>query len=1160
MRYISKKRWQYCLSLLLCTCLLLQIPVYSVLGNDRSADIIGSSPLLVSNFLTPAGLSGRGQIVGIADSGLDKGSTTDIHPDLQSESGIMPKIVMLKSYTDRETADDPNGHGTFMAATITGSGKASQGKYQGIAPGASLYFQALLDKNNNLQVPDNINDLFIPAYSAGVRIHVDGWGGGSNTYDDRTAAIDKFIYWYPDFLPVFGAGNSGSAQDSLTNEANSKNALVVGSSQVPRPAFDPESRFADQTAASSSVGPAGDGRIKPDLVAPGSALISAKSSLIEGNFAANSLYTRMGGTSMAAAVTGGALALLREQLNVQFNLESPSSALLKALLINGARSGSGDMSEQGFGILDSSGTALALEEGTFTFIDQKSPLAEGASQEYKFEVTDPNLPVKITLTWVDPPGEAGTGSSLVNNLDLVVQDPSGQTLYGNDFTGKGIIDTKNNVEQVSVLVPKAGEYTIKVKASQLGREGGQDFALVYGQTLKTGVVTGINNNTIFLDDGTSFNLGDHKLHQVVDGKLTNSVRQMQVGSEVYLSSDSAYVFGETWNTGGIQALPTTEGDLLLEMNTAVREGGYYLDPRADEASGNITVNHTPVNNILDIPTGAELKGSINPFLQTLWKLEASNQEVNGFIAAVNSLDRELVLLQSNQPYRLAPWAAFSYRDQIIDSSSKDLPYGTAEQSTLDKLLPGSKVTMQISPSSGLVQSILIERPLITGQAVNVDVEKQQLTLDTGNIYTIFPGSAIYANQKQANLADVQPGDWIKGQLLQNSQTIIQLQAFSRVSYGRVVYVSAKQKNLYTIESNNQTHKYTFTKDTEIYGSGISLETAAIKSGSWVRIVSDSSGKTAWRVDLAEVREEKVKTIESINIVNRTLKMTDGLEYSYNNATRFTIGGYEIDPQDIRAGATALVTILGSPSADQQPLAEIAVMVPANSEPPDLQVTARSLNGVLIIMGSTTADQLYLYRQDGSREHLTLTDGQISRLFKYLDDERELRVVAIDTDTGAIKASDIDIVPFIIDSQPVSFSDTMGHWAEKYINDLASRKIIEGCGDGTYRPDKVLTRAELAVIIARMQNLDPTDIDQNIKDYVDIPWWALEAVLANREEGYMIGYDDGSFRPNWVVTRLEMEIIVTRLNGGKHVDMYPDGTGDPLRAVTRGEAAAILDQI
>jgi len=1162
MRYINKRRRQHFLSLLLCTCILFQFSIYPVLANDRSADIIGSSPLLVNDLITPGGLSGKGQIVGIADSGLDKGSMVDIHPDLQSEPGTMPKVVMLKSYTDRTTADDPNGHGTFMAATIAGSGKASQGQYQGIAPGASLYFQALLDKNGILKVPDEIDDLFRPAYSAGVRIHVDGWGGGSDIYDDSSAQIDSFVYRYPDFLPVFGAGNSGPGKGTLTSEANSKNALVIGSSEVPRPAFDPEARFADQAADSSSRGPTKDGRIKPDLLAPGSALISACSSLVEGNFAANSLYTRMGGSSMAAAVTGGALALLREQLNTQLNITDPSSALLKALLINGAQSISGDMTKKGFGILDSAGTSLALQEGTFKITDEKNRLKEGASREYKLKVTDPSMPVKITLAWVDPPGTPGAGATLVNNLDLIVQDQRGNTYYGNDFSGQGHVDNDNNVEQVSIQLPKTGEYTRKVGASKIGSSSGQDFALVYGQALKKQVVTNIDKNDILLLDGTKVNLAAIKLHQVVDGVLINSAANIQVGSDIYLTSTAAYIFGLTWHTGGIQALPTEEGDLLLEMNAGVREGGYYIDPRAAYTSGSILVNGQPVASITDIPSGSELKASINPALQTLWKLEAANQEISGFIAEVNPATKEVKLLRDPNTYKLASWAAISYQDKIIDCSTMDIPYGSAEQNDLEKLLPGTKVTMQVSPQTQVVQSLILERPMAIGQVTAINVEKETITLDTGHTYQIFPGTPIYRNTQEAQPADIKVGDRIRALLMPNSSTIIQLQACSNVSYGRVVYASSRQKSLYLIDSNNRSQTFVFDKQTEVYGWGIPLESTSIVSGSWVRVISDPTGKVAWRVDLAEIAQETVKTIAVVNPGSKTLKMTDGSLYTYGSSARFSKGGYSISPEDIMPGEKADITTLLSPSPWAPVLAGVEVRLRSDVKAPDLQITARALNGALIIQGYTTADRLYLYRKDGSFERINVTEGRFSRLYSLLEGETELRAAALDTKSGGMKGKDIIISVYPTQPAVNSFNDTIGHWAEKYIKDLASRNIVKGCGNGSYRPDQPLSRAEFVAMIARLQNLTVAVMKEqsNFSDYRDIPWWALEAVLAAREEGLISGCPDGSFQPNRAITRSEMEMIISRMDGRTLINLFPGQVLQPNRAVTRAEAAAVLDQL
>jgi len=1190
MSYISKKRWQYFLSLLLCTCLLLQTNVYTALGNDRSADIIGSSPLLVKNLLTPSGLSGQGQIIGIADSGLDKGSMSDIHPDLQSEPGTMPKVVMLKSYTNRAIADDPNGHGTFMAATVAGTGKASQGQYQGIAPGASLYFQALLDKNGNFKVPDQLDDLFRPAYSAGVRIHVDGWGSGTDSYNTSSSQIDSFVYRYPDFLPVFGAGNSGPSNSTLTSEANSKNALVVGSSQVPRPAFDPEARFADQAADSSSRGPTQDGRIKPDLLAPGSALISACSSLITGKFAANSLYTRMGGSSMAAAVTGGALALLREQLNTQLNRPDPSSALLKALLINGARPQTGDTSQEGFGIMDLAGTSLALQEGTFKITDEKARLKEGETKEYKLQVSDPSMPVKVTLAWVDPPGTTGSSSALVNNLDLIVQDSSGKSYYGNDFSGQGQTDTQNNVEQVSIKLPKTGEYTIKVRASKLSSSSaGQDFALVYGQTLKKQVIKNIDKNEILLLDGTKVNLAAIELHQVVDGVLVNSAANVQVGSDVYLTSSTAYVFGQTWITGGIQALPTAEGDLLLEMNTGVREGGYYLDPRA--AAGSIMVNGQPVTSITDIPPGSELKAAINPALQTLWKLEANNQEIGGFIAEVNPATREVKLLRDPNTYKLAPWAAISYQDKILVCTAQDTPYGSAEQNNLEKLLPGTKVTMQVSPQTQVVQSLMLERPMAIGQVASVNIKDEKIILDTGQTYQLFPGTTVYKERQEVSLETIKAGDRVRALLMSDSTSIIQLQAFSNVSYGRVVYASTQQKSLYIIDSNNHSQIYTLNNQTEVYGWGVPLESSAIISGSWVRVISDPTGKIAWRIDLAEIGEETVKNLAAVNAGSRTLKMTDGSEYTYSSSTRISKGGYSIEAEDMTPGEKADLTTLMSPVPWPQVLAGVEVNVGSDVKAPDLEITARALNGVLVIQGYTTADRLYLYRQDGSRERIMVTGGQFSCLYHLLENETELRAVALDTRSGGMKVSDTKINAYPTVPAVGSFTDIIGHWAEKYIKDLASRKKIAGYGDGSYHPDQLVSRAELIAMIANMYDmaLPVMNEQSNFSDSSDIPWWALEAVLAAWEQGIISGYPDGSFQASRAVTRSELAVIISNLSGTepkrevlpyKDIDsvplwaqdafsqmykmdllnIFPGEYLDPNRPITRAEAAAILDQL
>ena len=370
-----------------------------------------------------------------------------------------------------------------------------------------------------------------------------------------------------------------------------------------------------------------------------------------------------------------------------------------------------------------------------------------------------------------------------------------------------------------------------------------------------------------------------------------------------------------------------------------------------------------------------------------------------------------------------------------------------------------------------------------------------------------------------------------------------------------------------------------------------MDSAAIISGSWVRIISDPTGKQAWRVDLAEIDNETVKTLASVNADTKNLKMSDGSEYTYSSSTRISKGGYCINAEDLRPGEKVDLTTLRSQSPWPQILAGVEANAGSDQNAPDLEITASALNGVLVIQGYSTADRLYLYRKDGSRERIIVTDGWVSRLYNLLENETDLRVVALDTRSGGLKVRDIKINAYPTVPAVGSFTDISGNWAEKYIKDLASRKIIAGYGDGSYHPDQSLSRAELLAMIGNMQYLTLTVMNEqsNFTDSSDIPWWALEAAMAAREQGIISGYPDGSFQPDQDVTRSELAVIIYHLLGiepKQQVLLYKDiasvppwardafslmyergllniFTGeylDPNRPITRAEAAAILDQI
>ncbi|MCE9613742.1 MAG: S8 family serine peptidase [Lentisphaerae bacterium] len=499
------------------------------LWNDVAA---GGGSMNVTNVWLQHGLTGQGQIVGHTDTGLDIGSTNGIHPDFAGK--IVYATGLSRGLLGRGGKwDDPDGHGTHTAGSILGSGAASGGQYRGVAFGARLVHQSVIDKLGLLTgIPTDLHDLFHEAYTNGARIHSDSWGAAvGGRYDTEAVQCDTYMWQHPDMLLVFAAGNDGIDADangvidldSMGSPATAKNLLCVGATESGRqpgtggytsrtygsawgtdyPAAPISNDFISASppgggrgmAAYSSRGPTDDGRIKPDLVAPGTDIISARSrhpsaSVEWGIVPGNTNYVFSGGTSMATPLTAGAATLVRQYFTDVAGLTNlpPSAALIKATLLNGARSlgvgqyGAGPAQElptgarpnaiSGWGAVDVEQSLFPSLPVQLRFVDWES-VDTGETNRYQITVSATNR-LTLTLAYSDYPGFAGGARALVNDLDLVLVSPSGVTNRPNGLSGA---DHLNNVEGIDVEAPAPGLYTVRIEGTDVPA-GPQPYALV----------------------------------------------------------------------------------------------------------------------------------------------------------------------------------------------------------------------------------------------------------------------------------------------------------------------------------------------------------------------------------------------------------------------------------------------------------------------------------------------------------------------------------------------------------------------------------------------------------------------------------------------------------------------------------------------------------
>jgi hypothetical protein len=363
-----------------------------------------------------------------------------------------------------------SAHGIHVTGTVGATGTMDQ-RGEGFAPHTNLINHngrliwastGTMKQQHNMSITNN-------SYAI-----IGGQCGNAGVYDANSQALDQQSQTYPEILHVFAAGNDGI---KLCNPFPVGYATVTGNYQPAKNVLvvaNCDKQF--QWGPGSSRGPVKDGRLKPEITAIGTNIISTRS---------DDLYLTTGGTSMAAPQVTGAGALLQQEYKRRNNDAYPPSDLLKALLMNGATDigNPGPDYTFGFGVLNMNRSLDMLKNGHFT----RNAIGNNDLQTQNIAIPANTAQLKVMLYWHDLPASLLSATQLVNDLDLEVVDAANNVVQPLilDASPAGVTanalpgaDHINNVEQVVINAPFNGPYTIRVKGTRIPA-GTQDYAVVY---------------------------------------------------------------------------------------------------------------------------------------------------------------------------------------------------------------------------------------------------------------------------------------------------------------------------------------------------------------------------------------------------------------------------------------------------------------------------------------------------------------------------------------------------------------------------------------------------------------------------------------------------------------------------------------------------------
>lgn len=442
-----------------------RLPIVEYMDNVR---IVGGANYVQS----VAGYDGTGVRGEVMDSNL-----FETHADFQA----LPAIF-------HGGRGGSSSHGTSVYGIVFGTGTSNPAG-RGMLPAAQGIFA---DFGNLTDRYVHTGQLLAPPYEAVFQTN--SWGSCCTTaYTTQAAAIDDNLFDH-DILLLQAQANSGSTSSDVI--AFAKNLVSVGGIRH----FNNTNLADDSWTNAGSIGPAADGRIKPDLSFWYESIFTTSNS--------GGYTTGFGGTSAATPMTAGHFGLFFQMWNdgifgntvdaagTVFS-NRPHATLAKAMMINTAApypfsGAAADLRRMTQGWGRPNVQQLYDRRGEIFVVDETDVLSNLESTSYSLEV-EPGQPYfRATLVYLDPAGVPAAARARINDLSLRVQSPSGLVYWGNNglaagnvSTAGGVANVIDTVENVWLENPEAGAWAIEVRADQIVQDAhvetpqiDADYALV----------------------------------------------------------------------------------------------------------------------------------------------------------------------------------------------------------------------------------------------------------------------------------------------------------------------------------------------------------------------------------------------------------------------------------------------------------------------------------------------------------------------------------------------------------------------------------------------------------------------------------------------------------------------------------------------------------